>query len=119
MSYVPTDLPGSTKLPAHLVDANGAVPARVGKGRLAALRTRTTWFSLSQRAIACRLVDGRRVIIGDRSNCLHFFARAMATGLRPIRSFDFPTVPASSAGSSVPAPRAAADEIEDGCDDRG
>ena len=68
---------------------------------LAVLYTRTIWFSLLHSAIASGLVDARRVIlIGDPHHCLHFSARAMATGIRTIRSFDFPTV---HAHASVPA----------------
>jgi Undecaprenyl-phosphate glucose phosphotransferase len=65
---------------------------------LAVLCTRTIWFSLLQPAIASGLIDARRVIlIGDPGHCLQFSARAMATGIRTIRSFDFPTVRADSA----------------------
>src|SRR3984893_7774326 len=68
---------------------------------LAVLCTRTIWFSLLRPAIASGLVDARRVIlIGDPHQCVHFSARAMATGIRTICSFDFPTV---HAYSSVPA----------------
>jgi len=68
---------------------------------LAVCYTRTIWFSLLHSAIASGAVDARRVIlIGDPRHCLHFSARAMATGIRTIRSFDFPTV---GAYSSVPA----------------
>jgi Undecaprenyl-phosphate glucose phosphotransferase len=59
---------------------------------LAVLCTRTIWFSLLQRAIASGVVDARRVILlGEPGHCLHFATRAMATGIRTIRSFDFPT----------------------------
>ena len=68
---------------------------------LAVLCTRAIWFSLLQPAIASGLIDARRVIlIGDPDHCLHFSARAMATGIRTIRSFDFP---AARADSSAPA----------------
>ena len=68
---------------------------------LAVLCTRTIWFSLLRSAIASGMVDARRVIlIGDPRQCLHFSVRAMATGIRTIRSFEFPTV---HAHSSVPA----------------
>jgi Undecaprenyl-phosphate glucose phosphotransferase len=64
---------------------------------LAVLCTRTIWFSLLQRAIASGLVDARRVIlIGDLEHCLHFSARAMATGIRTIRSFELPAVASDS-----------------------
>jgi FlaA1/EpsC-like NDP-sugar epimerase len=59
----------------------------------AVLCTRTLWFSLLQRAIASGLIDAMRIIlIGDAGHCLDFSARAMATGIRTIRSFDFPMV---------------------------
>jgi Undecaprenyl-phosphate glucose phosphotransferase len=70
---------------------------------IAVLCTRTIWFSLLQRAIASGLVDARRIIlIGDPAHCLQFSARAMATGIRTIRSFDFPTArtPSSRLGAS-------------------
>jgi Undecaprenyl-phosphate glucose phosphotransferase len=58
---------------------------------VAVLCTRAIWFSLLQRAIASGMVDARRVIlIGRPDHCSHFAARAMATGIRTIRSFDFP-----------------------------
>lgn len=62
---------------------------------LAVLCARTIWFSLLQPAIASGRVDIRRVVlIGDPGHCLHFSARAMTAGIRTIRSFDFPTMPA-------------------------
>jgi hypothetical protein len=65
------------------------------------LCTRAIWFSLLQPAIASGLIDARRILlIGDPSHCLHFSARAVATGIRTIHSFDFPTF---RADSSVPA----------------
>jgi putative colanic acid biosynthesis UDP-glucose lipid carrier transferase len=68
---------------------------------LAVLCTRTIWFAILQPIVARGLVDARRIIlIGDPRHCLHFSGRAMATGIRTIRSFDFPTVRACS---SVPA----------------
>ena len=71
---------------------------------LSVLCTRAIWFSLLQPAIASGLIDARRIIlIGDPSHCAHFSARAIATGIRTIRSFDFPTDRANSADSSVPA----------------
>ncbi|WP_249130344.1 undecaprenyl-phosphate glucose phosphotransferase [Bradyrhizobium sp. AUGA SZCCT0283] len=70
---------------------------------LAVLCTRTIWFSLLQRAIASGLIDARRVIlVGDPDHCLHFSARAMATGIRTIRSFDFPTVCVDSSAPARP-----------------
>ena len=51
-------------------------------------------FSLLHRAIASGLVDARRVIlIGDPAHCMHFAARAMATAIRTIRSFELLTAP--------------------------
>lgn len=56
------------------------------------LCTRAIWFSLLQPAIASGLIDARRIIlIGGPSHCSQFAARAVATGIRTIRSFDFPT----------------------------
>ena len=69
------------------------VLVQAGSVVLAVLCTRTILFSLLQPAIASGLIDARRVIlIGDQDHCLQFSARAMATGIRTIRSFDFPTV---------------------------
>jgi Undecaprenyl-phosphate glucose phosphotransferase len=52
---------------------------------------------LLQRAIASGLVDARRVIlIGEPGYCSRFAASAMATGIRTIRSFDFPKARARS-----------------------
>jgi Undecaprenyl-phosphate glucose phosphotransferase len=60
---------------------------------LAVLCTRTIGFSLLQRAIASGLIDARRaILVGDPDHCLQFSARAIATGIRTIRSFDFPMV---------------------------
>jgi Undecaprenyl-phosphate glucose phosphotransferase len=67
------------------------------------LCTRAIWFSLLQPAIASGLIDARRIIlIGDPSHCLHFSARVLATGIRTIRSFDFPTFRADSSLPSRP-----------------
>jgi Undecaprenyl-phosphate glucose phosphotransferase len=68
----------------------------------AVLCTRTIWFSLLQRAIASGVVDARRVIlIGDPAHCSQFSARAIATGIRTVRSFELPTPGAqASAGES-------------------
>jgi FlaA1/EpsC-like NDP-sugar epimerase len=69
---------------------------------LAVLCTRTIWFSLLHRAIASGLVDARRVIlIGDLAHCLHFSARAMATGIRTICSFELPTARAYSSAQAL------------------
>lgn len=55
------------------------------------LCTRAIWFSVLQPAIASGLIEARRIIlIGEPSHCLQFSARALATGIRTIRSFDFP-----------------------------
>ncbi|MFK4722742.1 Undecaprenyl-phosphate glucose phosphotransferase [Bradyrhizobium niftali] len=66
---------------------------------LAVLCTRAVWFSLLQPAIASGLIDARRVIlIGDPSHCSDFSARVFVSGIRTIRSFEFPTAgPSSSA----------------------
>jgi Undecaprenyl-phosphate glucose phosphotransferase len=72
---------------------------------LTVLCTRAIWFSLLQPAIASGLIDARRVIlIGDSSHCLHFSARAIDTGIRTIRSFDFPTFRADSSVPARPGP---------------
>jgi len=64
---------------------------------LAVLCARTLWFALLRPAIAAGLIDARRVIlIGDPAHCLHFSTLAMASGIRTIRSFDFPAVRARS-----------------------
>jgi Undecaprenyl-phosphate glucose phosphotransferase len=77
------------------------VLVQAGSVVLAVICTRTILFSLLQPAIASGLIDARRVIlIGDQDHCSHFSDRAMATGIRTIRSFDFPTV---HAYYSVPA----------------
>lgn len=70
---------------------------------LVVLCTRTVWFSLVQRAIASGMVEARRIIlIGDLGLCSQFSARAMATGIRTIRSFDFPTVRSCSSAPELP-----------------
>jgi Undecaprenyl-phosphate glucose phosphotransferase len=69
---------------------------------LAILCTRAIWFSLLHRAIASGLVDARRVIlIGEPAHCLHFSARAMATGIRTICSFELPTACAYSSAHAL------------------
>jgi putative colanic acid biosynthesis UDP-glucose lipid carrier transferase len=71
---------------------------------LTLLCTRAILFSLLQPAIASGLIDARRVVlIGDPNHCLHFSARAAATGIRTIRSFDFPTFRADSSLPSLPS----------------
>jgi putative colanic acid biosynthesis UDP-glucose lipid carrier transferase len=68
---------------------------------LTVLCTRAIWFSLLQPSIASGLIDARRaILIGSPHHCLHFSARAAATGIRTIRSFDFPTFRAGSSGPS-------------------
>ncbi len=70
---------------------------------LAVLCTRTIWFSILQRAIASGRVHVRRaILIGDPGRCLHFSRRAMATGIRTIGEFDFPTVRAPSLAPARP-----------------
>jgi Undecaprenyl-phosphate glucose phosphotransferase len=64
---------------------------------LAVLCTRTIGFSLLQRAMASGMIDARRaILVGDPDHCLRFSARAIATGIRTIRSFDFPMVRTSA-----------------------
>ena len=81
--------------------SRATVMAQAASVCLTVLCARTIWFSLLQRAMASGLVDARRVIlIGDPDHCLHFSARAIANGIRTVRSFELPTVGAFSA---VPA----------------
>jgi Undecaprenyl-phosphate glucose phosphotransferase len=71
--------------------SRATVMAQAASVCLAVLCTRAIWFSLLQRAIASGMVDARRVIlIGEPAHCSQFAARALATGIRTIRSFDFP-----------------------------
>ncbi|APO51386.1 undecaprenyl-phosphate glucose phosphotransferase [Bradyrhizobium diazoefficiens] len=71
--------------------SRATVIAQAGSVLLTVLCTRAVWFSVLQPAIASGLIDARRVIlIGDPGHCLQFSARAMGTGIRTIRSFDFP-----------------------------
>lgn len=75
------------------------------------LCTRAIWFSLLQPAIASGLIDARRIIlVGDPRHCSQFSARAGATGIRTIRSFDFPT---ARAGTSVVARPSAVEVLPD------
>jgi putative colanic acid biosynthesis UDP-glucose lipid carrier transferase len=68
---------------------------------LTVLGTRAIWFSLLHPAITAGLIDARRIVlIGDQGHCLQFSVRAMGTGIRTIRSFDFPTV---RTDASIPA----------------
>jgi Undecaprenyl-phosphate glucose phosphotransferase len=70
---------------------------------LSVLCTRAIWFSLLQPAIASGLIDARRIIlVGDPSHCAHFSARAIATGIRTIRSFGFPAAHAESPAPVLP-----------------
>jgi hypothetical protein len=70
---------------------------------LAALCTRTIWFSLLQSVIASGLIDARRaILVGDPDYCLHFSARANSTGIQTIRSFDFPKVRTDRSASARP-----------------
>jgi hypothetical protein len=88
--------------------SRATVLVQAGSVVIAVLCTRAALFSLLQPAIASGLVDARRVIlIGDQDHCLNFSNRAMATGIRTIRSFDYPTVrgyypvPARAGGAQV------------------
>jgi len=95
-----TNWPGSTKLPAHSVDG---ITGRVGKGRWAALRTRTIWLLRLRRAGASGLVDGWRVsLVGDPGHCWHFPARAPAG---PLDSHD-PSVQLSDGSRRLISTRA-------------
>jgi Undecaprenyl-phosphate glucose phosphotransferase len=88
------------------------VLVQAGSVVLAVLCTRTILFSLLQPAIASGVIDARRVIlIGDQDHCSQFSTRAMATGIRTIRWFDFPTV---HAYSSVPARPGTVEALPDG-----
>ncbi|WP_284267085.1 undecaprenyl-phosphate glucose phosphotransferase [Bradyrhizobium iriomotense] len=81
--------------------SRATVIVQAGCVLLTVLCTRAIWFSVLQPAIASGLIDARRVIlIGDPAHCLQFSARAKGTGIRTIRSFDFPR---ARADSSVPA----------------
>ncbi|WP_065752147.1 undecaprenyl-phosphate glucose phosphotransferase [Bradyrhizobium paxllaeri] len=69
----------------------------------AVLCTRAVWFSVLQPAIASGLIDARRIIlIGSPGHCSQFAARALATGIRTIRSFDFPANPAGISAVTGP-----------------
>ena len=119
-----TNLPASTKLPAHSLDCSSAsgvfvvfsfflstisvlkisadysratVIVQAVSVMLAVLCTRTIWFSLLQPAIASGLIEARRaILIGEPGHCLLFSARALDAGIRTIHSFDFPPVRADS-----------------------
>jgi Undecaprenyl-phosphate glucose phosphotransferase len=81
--------------------SRGTVIAQAVSVLIIVLCTRAVWFSLLQPAIASGLIDARRaILIGEPAHCLHFAARAAATGIRTIRSFDFPTF---RAGPSAPS----------------
>jgi Undecaprenyl-phosphate glucose phosphotransferase len=83
--------------------SRGTVIAQAVSVLLAVLCTRAIWFSLLQPAIASGLIDARRVIlIGDSGHCLHFSAQTIATGIRTVRSFDFPKFRAECSVSARP-----------------
>lgn len=70
---------------------------------LTVLGTRAVWFSLLQPAIAAGLINARRIVlIGDQGHCLKFSVRAMATGIRTIHSFDFPTARSDASAPTLP-----------------
>jgi hypothetical protein len=133
-----TNLPASTKLPAHSLDcgsasglfvvfsfflstifvlkisadySRAAVIVQAVSVTLAVLCTRTKWFSLLQPAIASGLIEARRaILIGEPGHCLQFSARAMGAGIRTIHSFDFPPV---RADSSIPGRPGAVQALHD------
>ena len=71
---------------------------------LAVLGARAMWLSLLQQAIVSGRVDVRHVVlVGDPAHCSLFSARAMPTGIRTIRTFDFPTFPTFPARPSAVA----------------
>nr|WP_246583788.1 undecaprenyl-phosphate glucose phosphotransferase [Bradyrhizobium iriomotense] len=73
--------------------SRATVIAQAASVLLAVLCTRTVWFSLLQPAIASGLIEARRIIlIGDSSHCSDFSARVFGSGIRTIRSFEFPAV---------------------------
>lgn len=83
--------------------SRGTVIAQAVSVLLTVLCTRAIWFSSLQPAIASGLIDARRVIlIGDPGHCLHFSAQTIATGIRTVRSFDFPKFRAECSVSARP-----------------
>jgi Undecaprenyl-phosphate glucose phosphotransferase len=91
--------------------SRATVIAQAASVLVTVLCARAICFSLVQPAIASGLIDARRVIlIGDSSHCFSFSARAITTGIRTIRSFDFPTFRTSS---SVPERSGVAEVLSD------
>ena len=85
--------------------SRATIIAQAASVLLTVLGTRAIWFSVLQPAIASGLIDARRIIvIGDPSHCSLFSARALATGIRTIRSFDFPTFRAGCSAPTRPGP---------------
>jgi Undecaprenyl-phosphate glucose phosphotransferase len=67
------------------------------------LCTRAISFSVLQPAIASGMIEARRIIlIGDPVHCSQFSDRALATGIRTIRSFDFPTARTDTSAVACP-----------------
>jgi Undecaprenyl-phosphate glucose phosphotransferase len=91
--------------------SRATVIAQAASVLVTVLCARAICFSLVQPAIASGLIDARRVIlIGDSSHCFSFSARAITTGIRTIRSFDFPAFRTSS---SVPERSGVAEVLSD------
>jgi Undecaprenyl-phosphate glucose phosphotransferase len=91
--------------------SRATVIAQAASVLVTVLCARAICFSLVQPAIASGLIDARRVIlIGDSSHCFSFSARAITSGIRTIRSFDFPAFRTSS---SVPERSGAAEVLSD------
>ena len=91
--------------------SRATVIAQAASVLVTVLCARAICFSLVQPAIASGLIDARRVIlIGDSSHCFSFSARAITTGIRTIRSFDFP---AFRTNSSVPERSGVAEALSD------
>jgi len=91
--------------------SRATVIAQAASVLVTVLCARAICFSLVQPAIASGLIDARRVIlIGDSSHCFSFSARAITTGIRTIRSFDFSAFRTSS---SVPERSGAAEVLSD------
>ncbi|WFU38831.1 undecaprenyl-phosphate glucose phosphotransferase [Bradyrhizobium sp. CB82] len=79
------------------------VMVQVASAVLAVICARTLWLSFLLPALSSGQIDTRRVIlVGEPDHCLHFSARTMASGIRTIRSFDFPTVRARSSAQMRP-----------------
>ena len=91
--------------------SRATVIAQAASVLVTVLCARAICFSLVQPAIASGLIDARRVIlIGDSSHCFSFSSRAISTGFRTIRSFDFSAFRTSS---SVPERSGAAEVLSD------